>query len=77
MMPLPTVFATAVVIQRQCGGDLAEILDKISHIIRERFRILGQVQALGCLHQLTFSSFCSERRYFGTGVPGCVPAQLV
>jgi len=39
-------FATAVVIQRQCGGDLAEILDKISHIIRERFRILGQVQAL-------------------------------
>jgi tight adherence protein B len=39
-------FATAVVIQRQCGGDLAEILDKISHIIRERFRIMGQVQAL-------------------------------
>jgi tight adherence protein B len=39
-------FATAVVIQRQCGGDLAEILDKISHIVRERFRILGQVQAL-------------------------------
>jgi tight adherence protein B len=39
-------FATAVAIQRQCGGDLAEILDKISHIIRERFRIMGQVQAL-------------------------------
>jgi tight adherence protein B len=39
-------FVTAVVIQRQTGGDLAEILDKISHIIRERFKILGQVQAL-------------------------------
>lgn len=39
-------FATAVAIQRQSGGDLAEILDKIGHIIRERFRILGQVQAL-------------------------------
>ncbi|MBX3443900.1 MAG: type II secretion system F family protein [Planctomyces sp.] len=39
-------FSTAVAIQRQCGGDLAEILDKISHIIRERFRIIGQVQAL-------------------------------
>jgi tight adherence protein B len=39
-------FATAVAIQRQSGGDLAEILDKISHIIRERFRIMGQVQAL-------------------------------
>ena len=39
-------FAMAVAIQRQSGGDLAEILDKIGHIIRERFRIMGQVQAL-------------------------------
>lgn len=39
-------FVTAVVLQRQTGGDMAEILDKIGHIIRERFRILGQVQAL-------------------------------
>ena len=39
-------FATAVVLQRQTGGDLAEILDKIGHIIRERFKIWGQVQAL-------------------------------
>ncbi len=39
-------FATAVVLQRQTGGDLAEILDKISHLIRERFQIWGQIQAL-------------------------------
>jgi tight adherence protein B len=39
-------FVTAVVIQRQAGGDLAEILDKIGHIVRERFKILGAVQAL-------------------------------
>jgi len=39
-------FVTAVSIQRQAGGDLAEILDKIGHIVRERFRIMGQVQAL-------------------------------
>ncbi|MEX2287234.1 MAG: type II secretion system F family protein [Planctomycetaceae bacterium] len=39
-------FVTAVAIQRQAGGDMAEILDKISYIIRERFKILGQVQAL-------------------------------
>ena len=38
--------APAVAIQRQAGGDLAEILDKIGHIVRERFKILGQVQAL-------------------------------
>ena len=39
-------FATAVVLQRQTGGDLAEILDKIGSLIRERFKIWGQVQAL-------------------------------
>ena len=39
-------FATSVAIQRQTGGDLAEILDKIGYVIRERFRIQGQVKAL-------------------------------
>jgi tight adherence protein B len=40
------LFVTAVIIQRQAGGNMAEILDKISYLIRERFKILGQVQAL-------------------------------
>lgn len=39
-------FVTSVVIQRATGGDLAEVLDKIGRIIRERFQIFGQVQAL-------------------------------
>jgi len=39
-------FVTSVAIQRQTGGDLAEILDKIGHVVRERYRILGQVKAL-------------------------------
>jgi tight adherence protein B len=39
-------FATAVILQRQTGGDLAEILDKIGALIRDRFRIWGQIQAL-------------------------------
>jgi tight adherence protein B len=39
-------FATAVILQRQTGGDLAEILDKIGSLVRERFKIWGQVQAL-------------------------------
>jgi tight adherence protein B len=39
-------FVTSVGIQRQTGGDLAEILDKIGYVIRERYRILGQVKAL-------------------------------
>src|SRR5581483_4646397 len=39
-------FVTAVAIQRQTGGDLAEILDKIGYVVRERYKILGQVKAL-------------------------------
>jgi tight adherence protein B len=39
-------FVTAVVVQRSTGGDLAEVLDKIGRLVRERFQILGQVQAL-------------------------------
>jgi tight adherence protein B len=39
-------FVTSVAIQRQTGGDLAEILDRIGHVIRERIKILGQVKAL-------------------------------
>ncbi|SMP53146.1 tight adherence protein B [Neorhodopirellula lusitana] len=39
-------FATAVILQRQTGGDLSEILDKIGHLVRERLQILGQIQAL-------------------------------
>jgi tight adherence protein B len=39
-------FATAVILQRTTGGDLAEILEKIGRLIRERFRIWGQIQAL-------------------------------
>jgi len=39
-------FATAVMLQRQTGGDLAEILDKIGHLIRERFKLAGAIQAL-------------------------------
>ncbi len=39
-------FVTAVILQRQTGGDLAEILDKIGTLVRERFKIWGQVQAL-------------------------------
>jgi tight adherence protein B len=39
-------FATAVILQRQTGGDLAEILDKIGHLVRERYTIYGQIQSL-------------------------------
>ena len=39
-------FVTAVLIQRQTGGDLAEVLDKIGSVIRERIELFGLVKAL-------------------------------
>ncbi len=39
-------FTTAVLIQRETGGNLTEILEKISVLIRERFQLRNQVQAL-------------------------------
>jgi tight adherence protein B len=44
-MPLvdPKVFVTAVMLQRETGGNLAEILDNLSYVIRERFKIQRQV----------------------------------
>jgi len=39
-------FVTAVLIQRQTGGDLSEVLDKISDVIRDRIKLHGTVKAL-------------------------------
>jgi tight adherence protein B len=39
-------FVIAVIIQRATGGDLAEVLDKIGRLIRQRFELLGHVKAL-------------------------------
>ena len=44
---------TAINIQREVGGNLAEILDTISYTIRERIRMLGEVRATTA--QVTFS----------------------
>jgi tight adherence protein B len=37
-------FATAVMIQRDTGGNLSEILENLAHVVRERFKILRQVR---------------------------------
>ncbi len=38
------LFITAVLLQRETGGDLSEILEKISYTIRERFKLMGQIR---------------------------------
>lgn len=37
------IMATAIMIQKESGGNLAEVLDKTSHVVRERFRLKRQV----------------------------------
>jgi tight adherence protein B len=40
------IFVLALIVQQQTGGNLAELLDKISAIIRERFQIRGQIRTM-------------------------------
>jgi tight adherence protein B len=37
------IVSTAIMIQKESGGNLAEVLDKTSHVVRERFRLKRQV----------------------------------
>src|SRR5438445_1128563 len=54
-MPLVDVkfFVTAVMLQRETGGNLAEILDNLSYMIRERFKIMRQVRVHTAQGRLT------------------------
>ena len=54
-MPLVDVkfFVTAVMLQRETGGNLAEILDNLSYVIRERFKIMRQVRVYTAQGRLT------------------------
>lgn len=40
------IFVLSVVVHRQTGGNLAELLDKLSHVVRERSRIRGMIGSL-------------------------------
>ncbi len=46
-------FATAVMIQRETGGNLSEILENLAHVVRERFKILRQVRVYTAHGRLT------------------------
>ena len=48
-------FITAVMLQRETGGNLAEILDNLSYVIRERFKILRQVRVYTAQGRLTMA----------------------
>jgi tight adherence protein B len=50
---------TAVMIQRETGGNLAEILEKVAHTIRERFRIMGDLKTLTTSSRLSAWVLCA------------------
>lgn len=56
-----SMVVTTVLIQRQTGGNLAEILDNIADVIRERVKLKGEVQALTAMGRMS------------GGVIGCLP----
>jgi tight adherence protein B len=46
-------FASAVMMQRLTGGNLSEILARLAYVIRERFRLKGQVRAASAHGRMT------------------------
>ncbi len=54
-VPLPDVrfLVTAVLVQKETGGNLAEVLDKTATVIRERFRLRGQLRIYTAQGRLT------------------------
>lgn len=52
-LPDVRMFATAVAIQREAGGNLAEVLENLGYTIRERFKLKGQIAALTGQSRLT------------------------
>jgi len=46
-------FVISIIIQRETGGNLAEILDNISHLIRERFKLFGRIRTLAAQGKLS------------------------
>lgn len=54
-MPILDVsfFVSAVMLQKETGGNLSEILTKLSYVIRERFKLKGQVRSASAHGRIT------------------------
>lgn len=50
---------TAILIQRETGGNLAEILEKVAHTIRERFRIIEDLKTLTTSSRMSAWMLCA------------------
>lgn len=59
---------TAVLIQRETGGNLAEILEKVAYTIRERFRIMGDLKTLTTSSRMSAWILCGLPIFVSIGV---------
>ena len=59
-------FFTAVLIQRETGGNLSEILDNLGHVVRERFKIRRQIRTHTAHGRFTAGCCCRCRRCWGS-----------
>jgi tight adherence protein B len=59
-MPVPDLqfLVTAILVQKETGGNLAQILDKTSHVIRERVRLAGEMRIRTAQGRLTGWLLC-------------------
>ncbi|MBW2514135.1 MAG: type II secretion system F family protein [Deltaproteobacteria bacterium] len=46
-------FVVAVILQRETGGNLAEIIENLAHLMRERFKFRGKIKILSAEGRLT------------------------
>lgn len=60
------LIVTAMNVQREVGGNLAEILDKLSEVIRERFRLLSYARVLSAQHRA--SAYCVAASPFAMAI---------
>jgi hypothetical protein len=61
-------FATAVILQRETGGNLADVLGNTASLIRERFRVLGDIRTLTAQGKLTGAILVALPLVMGLGM---------
>ena len=67
---------TAVLIQRETGGNLAEILEKVAYTIRERFRIMGDLKTLTTSSRMSAWILCGLPIFVSIAVTGMNPEYM-
>jgi tight adherence protein B len=69
-------FTSTIMLQRQTGGNLNEILGRLAHVIRERFRLKGEVKAASAHGRLTAGILTVLPLLTGLALLGVAPGYL-